>query len=116
MSIHLKDNGNHLNRESTAGYPYCVYLEQSKELDCTCHNKNDNRSSGFENSDEAIALSELLSGVDSFNSLNTLRSQYTTKVTRLEQNGERNFSHDNLQQGNILLINLNYIVKRYIHI
>ena len=113
--MNLKDNGNHLNIESKVGFPYCVYLEQSKELDCTCQTTMDKTSSGFETNDEAIALTDLLSGMDSFKSLNTLRNQYITKFTQLEENGARNLSHDNLKQGKILrlICNVKYYLQFY---
>ena len=102
MSINLKDNTNKLNIKNKVGYPYCVYLEQSKELDCTCQNIKDTEPSGFASSDAATDLIDLLSGVDSFQSLNTLRTQHITKITRLEENRKRNFTHGSLHAGNKL--------------
>ena len=102
MSINLRGKANQLNTNTKASYPYCVYLEHSHELDCTCQVLNENPSLPFKNSSDLISLANFLVGGESFKSLNTLRTNYISRFLKLEDNESHNLSTSYLQQGNLI--------------
>ena len=99
MSVNLRGKANQLNTNAKAGYPYCVYLEHSHELDCTCQVLNEKPSLPFTNSSDPIPLANFLAGGESFKSLNTLRTNYISRFLKLEENDNHNRSTSYLQQG-----------------